>query len=80
MDAEVAVEVAEGRGVSSWCYGVWWSIGTEFIISFNENQISMEAPHDIVQKEVNMHFKFERMEKNVVYLRKWYDTMDWESL
>ena len=77
MDADVAVEVAEGRGVSSWCYGVWWSIGTEVIISSDEDQISMEAPHDIVQKEVTMHFKFERMEKNVVYLRKWYDTMDW---
>ena len=77
MDADVAVEVAEGRGVSSWCYGVWWSIGTEVIISSGEDQISMEAPHDIVQKKVTMHFKFERMEKNVVYLRKWYDTMDW---
>ena len=39
-------------------------------LSCDEDQISMEAPHDIVQKEVTMHFKFERMEKNVVYLRK----------
>jgi hypothetical protein len=38
MDVDVALEVAERRGVSLWCYGVWRLIGTEFILSSDEEQ------------------------------------------